>query len=276
MILFLTYFLLALDEIINLDIFIPLMTLGMDALLCLANYLHYPRLYSSLLISSSVKYAIIMNDVIIRQFDSLIPYQPLWKAMQKFTASRQSATVDEIWLLEHLPVFTQGLAGKPEHVLNSHEIPLIQTDRGGQITYHGPGQLIAYLLCDLNRLALSTRTFVRTIESTIVEFLQQWGISAKGKEEAPGVYVEEAKICSIGLRVRKGLSYHGLAFNIAMDLTPFSYINPCGFKGLEMTQMRDFIKTIEISTVKQTIISPILKNFGYNRSLIKTESFDAR
>ncbi|CAN7948470.1 unnamed protein product, partial [Ixodes hexagonus] len=141
-------------------------------------------------------------------------------------------------LLEHLPVFTQGLAGKPEHVLNPHEIPLIQTDRGGQITYHGPGQLMAYLLCDLNRLGLSTHAFVRTIESTIVEFLQQWGISAKGKEEAPGVYVEEAKICSIGLRVRKGLSYHGLAFNIAMDLTPFSYINPCGFKGLEMTQVR--------------------------------------
>ena len=215
-----------------------------------------------------------MNDVIIRQFNSLIPYQPLWKAMQKFTASRQSGTIDEIWLLEHLPVFTQGLAGKPEHVLNPHEIPLIQTDRGGQITYHGPGQLIAYLLCDLNRLSLSTRTFVRTIESTIIEFLQQWGISAKGKEEAPGVYVEEAKICSIGLRVRKGLSYHGLAFNIAMDLTPFSYINPCGFKGLAITQVRDFVKTIEIPTVKQTIISPILKNFGYNHPFIKTESFN--
>ena len=220
--------------------------------------------------------AIIMNDVIIRQFDSLIPYQPLWEAMQKFTASRQSDTVDEIWLLEHLPVFTQGLAGKPEHVLNPHEIPMIQTDRGGQITYHGPGQLMAYLLCDLNRLSLSTRAFVRTIESAIIEFLQQWDILATGKEEAPGVYIKEAKICSIGLRVRKGLSYHGLAFNIAMDLTPFSYINPCGFKGLAITQVQDFVKTIEISTVKQTIISPILKNFGYNHPLIKTESFDGQ
>lgn len=217
-----------------------------------------------------------MNDVIIRQFDSLIPYQPLWEAMQKFTAFRQSGTVDEIWLLEHLPVFTQGLAGNPEHVLTPHEIPLIQTDRGGQITYHGPGQLMAYLLCDLNRLGLSTRAFVRTIESTIIEFLQQWGISAKGKEAAPGVYVEEAKICSIGLRVRKGLSYHGLALNIAMDLTPFSYINPCGFKGLAMTQVRDFVKTIEIPTVKHSIIPPILKNFGYNRPLIKTESFNGQ
>ncbi|MFW0072727.1 MAG: lipoyl(octanoyl) transferase LipB [Coxiella-like endosymbiont] len=217
-----------------------------------------------------------MNDVIIRQFDSLIPYQPLLEAMQKFTASRQSGTVDEIWLLEHLPVFTQGLAGKPEHVLNLHEIPLIQTDRGGQITYHGPGQLIAYLLCDLNRLSLNTRTFVRVIENAIIAFLQQLGIAAAGKEEAPGVYVGEAKICSIGLRVRKGLSYHGLAFNIAMDLTPFSYINPCGFKGLTITQVRDFVKKIEVSTVKQTIISPILKNFGYNRPLIKMESFNGQ
>lgn len=213
-----------------------------------------------------------MNDVIIRQFDGLIPYQPLWNAMKKFTASRQSDTVDEIWLLEHLPVFTQGLAGKPEHVLNPNKIPLIQTDRGGQITYHGPGQLMAYLLCDLNRLSLSTRVFVRTIESTIIEFLRQWDIAAKRKEKAPGVYVEEAKICSVGLRVRKGLSYHGFAFNIAMDLTPFSYINPCGFKGLTMTQVQDFVKKIEIPTVKQTIISPILKNFGYNHPLIKTES----
>lgn len=217
-----------------------------------------------------------MNDVIIRQFNSLIPYQPLWKAMQKFTASRQSGTVDEIWLLEHLPVFTQGLAGKPEHILNPHEIPLIHTDRGGQITYHGPGQLIAYLLCDLNRLGLSTHAFVRIIESTIIAYLQQWDISAKRKEKAPGVYVEEAKICSVGLRVRKGLSYHGLAFNIAMDLTPFSYINPCGFKGLAMTQMRNFVKTVEISTVKNTIISPILKNFRYNHPLIKTESFNVQ
>ncbi|WP_211923655.1 lipoyl(octanoyl) transferase LipB [Coxiella endosymbiont of Amblyomma nuttalli] len=215
-----------------------------------------------------------MNDVIIRQFDNLIPYQPLWEAMQKFTTSRQSSTVDEIWLLEHLPVFTQGLAGKSEHILHPHKIPLIQTDRGGQITYHGPGQLIAYLLCDLNRLGLNTRTFVRTIENIIIEYLQRWGISAKGKEEAPGVYIEEAKICSIGLRVRKGLSYHGLAFNIAMDLTPFSYINPCGFKGLTMTQLGDFIRTISVPTVKQTIISPILRNFGYNHPIIKTESFD--
>ena len=217
-----------------------------------------------------------MNDVIIRQFDSLIPYLPLWKAMQKFTASRQSNTIDEILLLEHLPVFTQGLAGKSEHVLNLHEIPLIQTDRGGQITYHGPGQLMVYLLFDLNRLNLSTRAFVQVIESTIIEFLQQWGISAAGKVEAPGVYVGEAKICSIGLRVRKCLSYHGLAFNVAMDLTPFSYINPCGFKGLAITQMQDFLKTIEMSTVKKTIISPILRNFGYNHPLIREESFNGQ
>ncbi|MBW5802837.1 lipoyl(octanoyl) transferase LipB [Coxiella endosymbiont of Ornithodoros amblus] len=209
-----------------------------------------------------------MNDVVIRQLTNLIPYQPLWKAMQTFTARRQSQTTDEIWFLEHEPVFTQGLAGKPEHVLNSRNIPLIRTDRGGQVTYHGPGQLMMYLLLDLNRLGLSTRTFVRTIENTIAESLQEWGIPAQGKEAAPGVYVDDKKICSIGLRVRKGFSYHGLALNVAMDLTPFSFINPCGFKGLVMAQIQDYVNPIEIDAVKRAIIPLFLKNFGYNQPAI--------
>lgn len=211
-------------------------------------------------------------DVIIRQFNQVMPYQPVWQAMRMFTSQRKSTTTDEIWMLEHLPVFTQGLAGKPEHVLNTHEIPLIQCDRGGQVTYHGPGQLMVYLLLDLNRLNLKTRSFVRAIENSVIDYLKQLGINAQGKEEAPGVYVGEAKIGSIGLRMRKGSSYHGLAFNVAMDLTPFTYINPCGFKGLMMTQIRDYVSNINLPTVRQAIIRPLLKNFGYNQLLIKTET----
>ncbi|MFW0099064.1 MAG: lipoyl(octanoyl) transferase LipB [Coxiella endosymbiont of Haemaphysalis japonica] len=211
-------------------------------------------------------------DVIIRQFNQLMSYYPVWKAMREFTSQRESITTDEIWMLEHPPIFTQGLAGKPEHVLNTHEIPLIQCDRGGQVTYHGPGQLIVYLLLDLDRLKLKTRSFVRTIENSVIDFLRNLGINAKGKEEAPGVYVEEAKICSIGLRVRKGWSYHGLAFNVAMDLTPFTYINPCGFTELSMTQIRDYVSDIDLPTVRQAIIPPLLNNFGYNQPLIKTET----
>ncbi|MFW0016629.1 MAG: lipoyl(octanoyl) transferase LipB [Coxiella endosymbiont of Dermacentor nuttalli] len=211
-------------------------------------------------------------DVIIRQFNQLMLYLPVWKAMQVFTYQRDSNTKDEVWMLEHFPVFTQGLAGKSEHVLNTHEIPLIQCDRGGQVTYHGPGQLMIYLLFDLHRLKLKTRSFVRAIENTIIDSLKQFGINSKGKEEAPGVYIEEEKICSIGLRVRKGCSYHGLAFNIAMDLTPFTYINPCGFKGLIMTQVCNYVHDINLSSVRQAIILPLLKNFGYNQPLIKIEN----
>ena len=208
------------------------------------------------------------NDLIIRQLNNLAPYKPIWEAMQSFTARCHPETTDEIWLLEHEPVFTQGLAGKTEHVLNTRNIPLIRTDRGGQVTYHGPGQLIVYLLLNISRLRLSGSTFVRMIENTVSEFLRKLGIPAQGKESAPGVYVNDRKICSIGLRVRKGFSYHGLALNVGMDLTPFNFINPCGFKGLMMTQLQDYVKTIEMDTVKKTIISFFLKNFGYNRPAI--------
>ena len=211
-------------------------------------------------------------DVIIRQFNQFMPYLPVWQAMRSFTSQRDPTIIDEIWMLEHLPVFTQGLAGKPEHVLNTHEIPLIQCDRGGQVTYHGPGQLTIYLLLDLDRLNLKTRSFVRTIENTIIDFLKQLGINSKRREQAPGVYIGATKICSIGLRVRKGLSYHGLAFNVAMDLTPFTYISPCGFKGLAMTQVRDYVKDISLPLVRQTIIPFLLKNFGYSQPLIKIET----
>lgn len=209
-----------------------------------------------------------MNDVVIRQLINLIPYNPLWKAMQTFTAYRKPETIDEIWLLEHESVFTQGLAGKPEHLLKSQDIPVIRTDRGGQITYHGPGQLVVYLLFDLNRLGCNTRTFVRIIEDTIVKSLLEFRIQAQGREGAPGVYVNNKKICSIGLRIRKNFSYHGLALNVAMDLKPFSFINPCGFEGLVITQIQDYVSTIKMEIVKKTIISAFLKNFGYNQAIV--------
>ena len=172
------------------------------------------------------------------------PYIPTWEAMQAFTASRSETTPDELWLLEHPPVYTQGQAGKPEHVLNPGDIPIVQIDRGGQVTYHGPGQLIAYLLLDLKRHKMGVRELVRRIEQSVIDVLASYDITAYGKIDAPGVYVNrlgvEAKIAALGLRIRNGCSYHGLSFNVNMDLEPFSRINPCGYAGLQVTQLADY------------------------------------
>jgi lipoyl(octanoyl) transferase len=172
-----------------------------------------------------------------------VDYEPTWRAMQAFTDARSAETPDELWLLEHPPVYTQGQAGKPEHLLNAAGIPVVQIDRGGQITYHGPGQLVVYLLVDLNRRKLGVRDFVRRIEQAIIDLLADLGIAAYGRIDAPGVYVQtnrgEAKIAALGLRIRNGCSYHGLALNIDMDLAPFSGINPCGYAGMAVTQLRD-------------------------------------
>ena len=167
----------------------------------------------------------------------LVEYEPTWKAMQEFTASRIAETRDEIWLLEHPPVFTQGMAGKAEHVLAAGDIPVVNIDRGGQVTYHGPGQIVAYPLLDLRRLKLGVRDLVVALENAIIATLAQWNIRAAGDRSAPGVYVDGKKIASIGLRIKRGCSYHGLALNVAMDLAPFRRINPCGFQGLEVTQV---------------------------------------
>ncbi|MGQ5525101.1 lipoyl(octanoyl) transferase LipB [Chitinimonas sp. PSY-7] len=173
----------------------------------------------------------------------LVEYEPTWRAMQALTDARDAGTPDELWLLEHPPVFTQGQAGKPEHVLQTTDIPIVPIDRGGQVTYHGPGQLVGYLMVDLSRRKLGVREFVRRLEQSLVELLADFGITAYGKVDAPGVYVQmpdgEAKIASLGLRIRNGKSYHGLALNVDMDLTPFSYINPCGYAGLAVTQLKD-------------------------------------
>jgi len=169
-------------------------------------------------------------------------YEPVWRAMHSFTDSRSAEVHDELWLVEHDPVFTQGQAGKEEHLLNlGDDIPLVQSDRGGQVTYHGPGQLVVYPLLNLRRLGLGVRDLVTLIEKSVVAVLAEYDIDANAKPDAPGVYVDGRKIASLGLRVRKGCSFHGVAINYAMDLAPFLRINPCGYAGLEMVQLSDLL-----------------------------------
>lgn len=170
----------------------------------------------------------------------LVEYEPIWRAMQQFTSQRTSTTPDEIWLLQHPPTFTQGQAGKPEHLLNAHEIPVVKIDRGGQITYHGPGQIVAYLMLDLRRWKINVRELVRLMEQAVIDLLAEHNIVARGREDAPGVYVKDAKIAALGLKIRNGCCYHGLSLNATMDMTPFSFINPCGYEGLQVTQLKDF------------------------------------
>lgn len=184
----------------------------------------------------------------------LADYEPVWRAMQEFTDRRDSETTDELWLVEHPPVFTLGQAGKPEHILAAGDIPVIHVDRGGQVTYHGPGQIVAYPLIDLKRHGIGVKALVHGIEQAIIDTLAEYGVAAARKEKAPGVYVDGKKIASLGLRVRKGRSFHGLAFNIAMDLEPFSRINPCGFVGLEVVSLADFVPEISLPEV-QTVLS---------------------
>lgn len=191
-------------------------------------------------------------------------YQDVWQRMKDFTDQRDAATVDEIWLVEHDPVFTQGLAGKPEHVLNSGDIPIIQTDRGGQVTYHGPGQLVVYVLFDLRRLNIGIRQLVRNLEQVVVQTLAGYHVDAVNRIDAPGVYVDGAKICSIGLRVRRGCSYHGIAFNIAMDLSPFTRINPCGFRDLAVTQLQNFAQNSSIDSVAPKILEQMASVFKFD------------
>jgi lipoyl(octanoyl) transferase len=169
----------------------------------------------------------------------LLDYLPAWQAMKEFSASRTGGTADEIWLLQHPPVYTQGIAGRPEHLLHNSGILVIRTDRGGQITYHGPGQIIAYLMLDLRRLKLGVRELVRKMEGAVVDLLQDYGIRALGSADAPGVYVDGAKIAALGLKIKNGCCYHGLALNVDMDLFPFAAINPCGYSGLRVTQTKD-------------------------------------
>ena len=196
-----------------------------------------------------------------------VEYLPTWRAMQRFTEERVAGTPDEIWFLEHPPVFTLGLAGKMEHVLAPGNIPVIQIDRGGQVTYHGPGQLVVYPLIDLKRLGLGVRALVEAIENSVITTLWEFGIAAALNRTAPGVYTKDGrKLASLGLRVRRGCSYHGLAFNVAMDLEPFSRINPCGYADLQMTQVSELGGPNEVSAVAVRLKPHLLEYLGYNKS----------
>lgn len=213
------------------------------------------------------------SNVIVRFLEQQ-DYQTCWEAMQQFTKQRDENTIDEIWLLEHDPVLTQGQNGKAEHILNPGSIPVIRVDRGGQVTYHGPGQLVVYTLVDLRRKKINVREIITILEKSVIDLLATYQLNALAKSEAPGVYVENKKICSLGLRIRKGCSYHGLAFNISMDLEPFSRINPCGFKQLEMTQLADYVKPIDIKTIEVQLADYLIRNLGYTDALIKRRQSD--
>ncbi|MGE0082100.1 MAG: lipoyl(octanoyl) transferase LipB [Thiohalomonadaceae bacterium] len=191
------------------------------------------------------------------------PYEPVWRAMQAFTDARGDATRDEAWLVEHPPVFTQGLNGRAEHVLDAGDIPLVQVDRGGQVTYHGPGQAVIYFLVDLRRRGLGVRAFVSAMEQAVISLLAEHGVAAVARQDAPGVYVDGAKIASLGLRVRRGCTYHGLALNVAMDLTPFTRINPCGHAGLPVTSLAQLGITLDVAAAGEAVLRHFAAAQGY-------------
>jgi lipoyl(octanoyl) transferase len=196
----------------------------------------------------------------------LTEYEPTWRAMQAFTGARERDTADEIWLTEHPPIYTLGLAGRGEHLLRDNGIPVLKVDRGGQITYHGPGQLVAYLLVDLARRRLGVRQLVRMIEGSVIELLGWYGVAARAKNDAPGVYVgngaAEAKIAALGLKISNGRSYHGLALNVDMDLAPFADIDPCGYRGLAVTQLRDLGVECSVGDIGAELAALLIGQLG--------------
>ncbi len=202
------------------------------------------------------------HDAIVRDLGRQ-PYEPVWRAMQAFTDARNEGTPDELWLVEHDPVFTLGQAGKPEHVLMPGEIPVVQVDRGGQVTYHGPGQIVAYPLLDLKRLKIGVRDYVCRIEQAIIDTLAEWNIDGARRDGAPGVYVNGAKIAALGIRVRRGCTFHGLAFNIAPESTAaFLRINPCGYQGLQVVALQDLGGPSSLEAVKPVLLDALARQFG--------------
>lgn len=202
-----------------------------------------------------------LNSVLVRQLGCQA-YEPVWRKMQEFTANRDAETADEIWLLQHEPVFTQGMNGKPEHILNRNNIPVVEIDRGGQVTYHGPGQLIVYCLIDLKRKKFGIRQMVTALEEAVIDLLKDEGINAVARKDAPGVYVDDAKVSALGLRVKRGSSYHGLSLNVDMDLSPFKQINPCGYEDLKVTQLKSLGVSDPISTVEKKLLDKICQQFS--------------
>ncbi|MEJ2618877.1 MAG: lipoyl(octanoyl) transferase LipB [Candidatus Thiodiazotropha sp.] len=202
----------------------------------------------------------------------LQPYDATWHAMQDYTSRRNADSPDQLWLLQHPPVFTLGQAGKREHILKPGDIPIVNSDRGGQVTYHGPGQLIAYLLLDLRRAKLGIRGLVSQLESAVINLLAKFDIQAEARKDAPGVYIENAKIASLGLRVRKGCSYHGLSLNIDMDLEPFTRINPCGYPGLQVTQLADHRVDNDLPSLGLELAQQLAEGLGYTLSFPAPDS----
>jgi len=217
-----------------------------------------------------------MQNQLVVKYLGRQDYQPIWQAMHDFTDNRTDETIDEIWLVEHNPVFTQGQAGKAEHLLNTGDIPVVQSDRGGQVTYHGPGQLVAYFLINLRRKKLGVRDLVTHIENLVINTLKHYNIDAAARPDAPGVYVDGKKICSLGLRIRKGCSFHGLALNVDMDLSPFLRINPCGYAGMEMVQVSQLGGPKDLEQVEKTLVEELVTLLGYEQVEFSTEALSVR
>jgi len=207
-----------------------------------------------------------MTDLVVRELGRQ-PYEPVWRAMQAFTDGRDASTPDEIWFTEHEPVFTLGINTAPEHLLATGDIPVIQIDRGGQVTYHGPGQLMVYPLIDLRRAGLGVRDLVTALEQSVVDLAAGYGIEAASRCDAPGVYVAGVKLASVGLRIRRGCSFHGMALNVNADLEPFSRINPCGFRGLEVTDLARLGGGGDLAAVRDRLLPPLLRHLRMDQSL---------
>jgi lipoyl(octanoyl) transferase len=216
-----------------------------------------------------------MADLPLIRHLGLAAYEPTWRAMQRLTDERTEETADEIWFVEHPPVFTLGLNASREHLLNTGDIDIVQIDRGGQVTYHGPGQLVVYPLLNLRRLKLGVRDLVVALENAVIDYAAERGVTAAGSRQAPGVYVDGAKLASIGLRIRRGASYHGMSLNVSMDLRPFERINVCGYQGLRVTRLNDLGVLDNVSTVARDLTPHLLRRLGSERtrpySAIKTD-----
>ncbi|HLN48161.1 MAG TPA: lipoyl(octanoyl) transferase LipB [Steroidobacteraceae bacterium] len=208
-----------------------------------------------------------MNDRPLIRHLGLAPYESTWRAMQRFTDERDASTPDEIWLLEHPPVFTLGLNASREHLKSAGDIPVVQIDRGGQVTYHGPGQLVVYPLIDLRRRELDVRRLVMALENAVIAYAADLGVAASGSREAPGVYVGGAKLASIGLRIRRGASYHGLALNVSLDLEPFSRIDVCGYPGLAVTRLLDLAAGVDVGAAAAGLLPHLVRQLGYHNAI---------
>lgn len=206
------------------------------------------------------------SDTLVIRHLGRMEYTPVWQAMQAFTDARDERSIDEIWVVEHPSVFTQGQAGKAEHILAPGDIPVVQVDRGGQVTYHGPGQLVVYFMVDLRRRGMGVRQLVTAIEDAVVTALKGYGIDSAPRVDAPGVYIGEEKVCSLGLRIRRGCSFHGLALNVNMDMEPFLRINPCGYAGMQMTQTKDHQGPNTIDEAAEAVSQAFIAQLKYQHT----------